>query len=77
MNHSIREGLDRPARWLGLAASPVFALMAWITAGNTVHPAICSMGASPLHGMPWMYALMAVFHLGPWLRLVTHRRRNP
>jgi hypothetical protein len=31
--------------------------------------------ASPLSGMLPMYALMSAFHLAPWLKLISRRRR--
>jgi hypothetical protein len=30
----------------------------------------------PIDGMPWMYLLMSLFHLTPWLKLVCDRRRQ-
>jgi hypothetical protein len=61
------------AGWLGLAASPTFALMAWIAANHT--PPICSPSSSilPIDGMTTMYVLMSLFHLAPWLKLVSGR----
>ena len=62
------------AGWLSLAAAPVFALLALLTAtqhGGTAE-ILCSAGngSSPLNGMPLMYALMSLFHAVPWVRLV-------
>jgi len=61
----------RPGGWLGLLASPVFALMAAVTAIQTPSMTICSAlpGLLPIDGMTLMYLLMAVFHAPPWLRL--------
>ena len=60
--------------WLGLAATPTFAVMALL---NSIHgegslDAFCSMahGGSLLSGMVPMYALMGLFHLSPWFRLI-------
>ena len=63
------------ASWLGLAASPTFALMAWIAANNATRIALCSMGPGglPLDGMTTMYLLMSLFHLSPWMKLATGR----
>ncbi len=59
------------ADWLSLAAAPTFAAMALVTAvsGGDM---LCA--ASPTGGMVPMYALMSVFHVGPWLRLLTAAR---
>ncbi|WP_297911815.1 hypothetical protein [Thiomonas sp.] len=68
----------RPARWIGLAASPSFGLMALgsVLAGTRVD-ALCGamQGSSALFGMTAMYLLMAVFHLPPWVRLLYAARR--
>jgi hypothetical protein len=64
------------AGWLGLAAAPTFAAMAFLT---LVHgedaDMMCSAmhGGSPLGGMVPMYVLMSAFHAGPWVRLVSRR----
>ncbi|MFB9262613.1 hypothetical protein ACFFWD_05405 [Bradyrhizobium erythrophlei] len=60
------------ARFLSLAAAPIFAIMALVSAfGGPVDMVCASMhDASPLGGMVAMYALMSAFHLAPWLRLV-------
>ena len=65
------------ADWLSLAAAPVFAIMAMLTAtrhGSTAD-ILCSAGhgSSPLSGMTLMYALMSVFHAAPWVRRVSRR----
>jgi hypothetical protein len=59
------------ARWLCLAASPTFALMALATAVSGGREMSCMMGQSPLAGMVPMYLLMSAFHLAPWLRLIS------
>jgi hypothetical protein len=62
--------------WLGFAAAPTFALMAWIeaTAPQTM---MCASAPGPLSidGMAWMYLLMSFFHLSPWLNLASRRPR--
>ncbi|HVY14905.1 MAG TPA: hypothetical protein VHB27_06745 [Rhodopila sp.] len=58
------------ARWLTLAASPTFAVMAWIAAKDASPMPFCASGSSlPIDGMAAMYALMSFFHLPPWLKL--------
>ncbi len=71
------------AGWLGLAATPSFALMAVLSMAHAGGPAdlLCSAarGLSPLSGMVPMYLLMSLFHCPPWVRLVSsrlHRRRE-
>ena len=63
------------ARWLCLAATPTFAIMALLT-GLDRNPmdSLCSSGsAAPLSGMVPMYLLMSVFHSPPWLKLIFGR----
>ena len=65
------------ARWLGLAATPTFAMMALLTAmlGDGAPDMLCAAGhGSVLGGMVPMYLLMSAFHSAAWLRLVAERR---
>jgi len=65
------------ADWLCLAAAPAFAMMALLTGvlGAGAPDMLCLAGqqAFPLNGMVPMYVLMSVFHLAPWLRLISGR----
>ena len=63
------------ADWLSLAAAPIFATMALVTAVVGVGPmeVLCA-AASPLGGMVPMYLLMSAVHLAPWLKLASGRR---
>jgi hypothetical protein len=67
-------------RRLSLAATPTFAGMALVTGVfcSARPDGLCSAAGtvSPLSGMVVMYLLMSVFHLPPWLRLVSSRRRR-
>lgn len=62
---------------LSLAATPTFAVMALLTGvlGDGPLDILCfaAQDASPLSGMVLMYGLMSVFHLAPWLRLISNR----
>ena len=52
---------------LCLAATPVFAVMALVTADGG--DMLCTMpGMSALSGMSVMYLLMGLFHAAPWLK---------
>jgi hypothetical protein len=66
------------ADWLCLAAAPIFAMMALLTAilGGGSPDMLCSsaQGASLLTGMVPMYLLMSAFHSAPWLKLISNRR---
>jgi hypothetical protein len=65
------------ARWLGLAATPTFAIMAVLTAviGGGEGDMLCSAGHGlSLGGMVPMYLLMSAFHSASWLRLISGRR---
>lgn len=67
------------ADWLSFAAAPTFAIMAVLAGvlGGGSPDILCStQDASPLTGMVAMYALMSAFHVGPWLRLISGRRRR-
>lgn len=67
----------RLARWLALAATPTFAIMAALTAviGDPADM-LCAAGhGSLLGGMVPMYLLMSAFHSAAWLRLIAERRR--
>ncbi|UQR62014.1 hypothetical protein LRP30_35325 [Bradyrhizobium sp. C-145] len=67
------------ARWLGLAATPTFAIMALLTAvlGGGQADMLCSAGhGSVLAGMVPMYLLMSAFHSAAWFRLIAERRRG-
>ncbi|WBL76969.1 hypothetical protein I3J27_28675 [Bradyrhizobium xenonodulans] len=64
------------ARWLALAATPTFAIMAVLTAviGGPADM-LCAAGrGSVLGGMVPMYLLMSAFHSAAWLRLIAERR---
>jgi hypothetical protein len=78
-----RHDLERAApaldinKWLALAATPIFAVMALLTSvlsGDSM-ALLCSAGhGSPLDGMMFMYLLMSAFHSAPWLKLISSRR---
>ncbi|HXH46196.1 MAG TPA: hypothetical protein VNK51_20450 [Bradyrhizobium sp.] len=61
----------RLARWLGLAATPTFAIVALLTALAGGEPGGMLCGAGPwLSGMAPMYLLMSAFHSAAWLKLI-------
>jgi len=80
MATSSTTGMDRRlAGWaclaanrLACAAAPAFALMAMISASDNA-PMLCMQNPDALgfDGMPVMYLLMSLFHLPPWLRLIS------
>ena len=68
------------ADFVCFAAAPTFATMALLTGilDGSAPDALCAAthGASPLHGMAWMYALMSACHSAPWLRLIARWRNG-
>jgi hypothetical protein len=66
-----------PAEWLGLAATPTFAIFALAAAIHDTGSVgvLCSAAgeASPLSGMIPMYLLMSAFHSTHWLKLISSR----
>jgi hypothetical protein len=66
------------AEGLALAAAPIFAIMALLTAvdGSADMSCMAAQDASPLSGMVLMYVLMSAIHSAPWLKLVSSRRRQ-
>jgi len=68
------------AKWLCLAATPTFAIMALLTGlGGSPVEGLCSSGhGAALSGMVTMYLLMSAFHSPPWLNLLRAARpQNP
>ena len=74
-------GIARGRKWvkasaaglLSLAATPIFAIMALLTAlDGSPMDQLCSAGAH-LNGMLPMYVLMSAFHSAPWLKLIFRR----
>jgi len=63
--------------WLSLAATPTFAAMALLSGPASGPVGGFCAARSPFDGMATMYALMAVFHAAPWLRLAARRRALP
>jgi hypothetical protein len=66
------------AGWLRLAAAPTYTFMALFIAvfGENPKDMLCmAMHASPLRGMVFMYVLMSIFHVSPWLKLMSGARR--
>jgi hypothetical protein len=65
------------ASFLSLAAAPTFVVMAlWLAVTRGPAEMMCSSGGSALslNGMAAMYALMSVFHVSPWLTLLSNWR---
>jgi len=72
-NHRAAGAVLSAADALCLAATPVFALMAALTAFEDGTHGMAGMATSPLSGMGPMYLVMALVHAAPWLRLVARR----
>ena len=76
---SLPEGEIDVAGWLGLAAAPSFALMAWVSAVGSPGMVVCGVASAflPINDMALMYLLMSLFHLPPWLKLLSRRFATP
>lgn len=73
------DGARLIACWLSLAAAPTFAAMSlWSALLGSKLDMLCAamQGASPISGMTVMYLLMSAFHVAPWLRLISGRRKR-
>ena len=75
LDAAARDQASRGVSWfLGLAASPAFLGLAGLTALNHESglAGLCTSGVpaqTSLGGMAFMYAVMALFHLPPWLKV--------
>ena len=65
--------MARTAEGLRLAAAPTFAILALSTGLHAAPDMLCMHAGSALGGMTLMYGLMSVFHLAPWLALISRR----
>ena len=64
-------------KWLCLAATPTFAIMAVLTSiigGGPIAILCPAAPGSPLSGMVLMYLLKSAFHSPPWLKLIAKHR---
>jgi hypothetical protein len=66
------------AGWLGLAAAPTFALMAWISEVGSPGMTMCSAASAfvRINDMALMYLLMSLFHISPWLTPFSARSQH-
>ena len=67
------------ASLLSFAAAPTFAVMAlWSVVAGGPADTMCGSGngALSLDGMITMYGLMSVFHVSPWLTLLSKWRND-
>lgn len=64
---------------LGFAAAPAFAMMAWISEAGSPGMTICSAASTflPVNDMALMYLLMSLFHLSPWMKLLSACSQRP
>ena len=64
--------IERAIGWFNLAATPSFALMAWVAVADVPRTGICASDSAipSIAGMAWMYLLMSFFHTSPWVRLI-------
>jgi len=66
------------ASLLPFAATPTFVVMAlWSLVAGGPAEMMCNSGSALFpNGMAAMYALMSVFHVSPWLRLLSNLRND-
>jgi hypothetical protein len=66
------------AKQRNAGASPALAVMAWLTATGAPRVRICSSASDMprIDGMAWMYLLMCLVHLPPWLKPASGRPRQ-
>jgi hypothetical protein len=67
------------ASLLSLAAAPTFVAMTlWSAVAGGPEQMMCSSGGSALspNRMAAMYALMSIFHVSPWLTLISNWRND-
>ena len=67
------------ASLLPLASTPTFVVMAlWSALAGDPAEMMCGSGGGAFHlnGMAAMYALMSVFHVSPWLTLLSNWRSD-
>ena len=58
---------------LSFAAAPSFAVIALLTHASGGDGLCTATPGSSLGGMATMYAVMSLFHLAPWLKLMSRR----
>lgn len=75
---SPKPAVDAAGR-LGLAAAPTFALMAGISAVDSPGMTMCTAASAfvPINDMALMYVLMSLFHLLPWMKLLSAHSLRP
>jgi len=63
---------------LGLAATPLFGLLALVSAAGMSGLSLCNatLPLLPINDMALMYLLMSIFHASPWLRLLSPPPRH-
>lgn len=74
-----KPAVDAVASRLGLAAAPSFVLMAAFSALSSPGTMMCSAATAfaPINDMVLMYLLMSLFHLSPWMKLLSVRLQRP
>ncbi len=62
------------AKWIRLAAAPLFGAFAWLSLLSPSGGIVCISPPATIafHDMGLMYLLMGLVHLPPWLTLIGH-----